>query len=478
MDTLKNRYQVQQQLGKKAGRRTFLAQDLQTQQPVVVKVLTFGDGFDWDDLKLFEREAGTLQDLNHPAIPSYLDSFDLEPNGFAIVQSYIEARSLEQHLKAGRNFSEAEVKQIARDLLKILAYLHERQPPVIHRDLKPSNILLSDRTGNNAGQVYLVDFGSVQTLAAKEGGTITVVGTYGYMPPEQFGGRATPASDLYSLGATLIYLATGKHPADLPQDDLRIDFEPITPNLSQSFKQWLRQLIEPSLKRRFASVDQALHALNHQGNIRQNAWATLTPTGTKIKIKETDDTLDILLPPIGSRALFSMVGLRGLASSGFFLLILAGSLPVGIALLIIAIFFWHRTGNPIVKLLRQLFRHRRIRINSTHLSMNSETLGLKRWHYPAYQVDVRHLNHFNHTWVPFPERAMPRNAITRIVYIPGHWARDNRGNRVNIPPQICIWADRWAYEITPLDLGIRRNEEMEWLAYEISRWLGLPLDRT
>ena len=58
---------------------------------------------------------------------------------------------------------------------------------MIHRDLKPSNILLGERSGNSVGQVYLVDFGSVQTVLATEGGTRTVVGTYGYMPQEQFG---------------------------------------------------------------------------------------------------------------------------------------------------------------------------------------------------------------------------------------------------------------------------------------------------
>ena len=101
--------------------------------------------------------------------------------------------------------SEAEIKQIATSILEILIYLHGLNPPVIHRDIKPSNILLGDRSGNSVGQIYLIDFGSVQTDAAKEGGTMTVVRTYGYIPPEQFGSCTVPASDLHSLGATLIY---------------------------------------------------------------------------------------------------------------------------------------------------------------------------------------------------------------------------------------------------------------------------------
>ncbi|NDJ15980.1 serine/threonine protein kinase [Myxacorys almedinensis] len=269
MDILQNRYQVEQQLGKKAGRQTVLARDLKTQELVVIKLLTFGVDFEWDDLKLFEREAETLRSLNHPAIPNYLDYFEIETTttkGFAIVQSYIDAKSLEQHLKAGRSFTETDVKQLAESLLDLLTYLHTQQPSVIHRDIKPSNILLGNRTGNHVGQVYLVDFGSVQTLVAQEGGTLTVVGTYGYMPPEQYGGRATPASDLYSLGATLIFLITGKHPADLPQRNLQLQFRSFA-TLSEPFLDWLEWLTEPSLENRLGSAQVALRALQ-QGQLR------------------------------------------------------------------------------------------------------------------------------------------------------------------------------------------------------------------
>ncbi|MGB8699556.1 MAG: hypothetical protein WCD18_09090, partial [Thermosynechococcaceae cyanobacterium] len=73
-----DRYQIERQLGKRAGRYTLLARDLQTQNQVVIKRLSFGEDFAWDDLKRFEREAATLKDLAHPAIPRYLDYFDLD----------------------------------------------------------------------------------------------------------------------------------------------------------------------------------------------------------------------------------------------------------------------------------------------------------------------------------------------------------------------------------------------------------------
>jgi serine/threonine protein kinase len=263
--TLNDRYQLTQLLGRKSGRRTWLAIDQQTQQQVVIKLLLFSADFEWDALKLFEREAQTLQDLDHPAIPQYLDWFELEwegSSGFALVQTHIPALSLEAIVRSGRTFSSTDLQNIAEQILDILEYLHDRSPAVIHRDLKPSNILLGDRTGNSPGKISLVDFGAVQNLAAAQGGTITIVGTYGYMPMEQFGDRAVPASDLYSLGATMLYLATGKDPADLLADDWAMSIDDIA-GLNVELKQWIRQLMQMQLKDRPESVKVARQLLRH-----------------------------------------------------------------------------------------------------------------------------------------------------------------------------------------------------------------------
>ncbi|MEA5504703.1 serine/threonine-protein kinase [Halotia wernerae UHCC 0503] len=298
---LNNRYLVLKQLRKNRGRYTLLSKDLQTEQLVVIKVLLFNQEFRWEDLKLFAREAETLKSLSHPAIPSYIDYFELDISnlqGFALVQTYIVAESLQTQVENGRTFNEQDIKQIGESLLAILDYLHSRQPAVIHRDIKPSNILLTNRTGNNVGNVYLVDFGSVQTTI-KSHSTRTVVGTYGYMPPEQFGGRVCPASDLYSLGATLIYLVTRKHPAELLDNDLNLQIDNIN-NISSEFKIWFKLMTYPSLNCRFNSAVIALKQLKNLSDINleysHHLQVGIKPKSSKIKLTITPEKFYIVFP--------------------------------------------------------------------------------------------------------------------------------------------------------------------------------------
>ena len=123
---LQDRYLMKRSLGQNTlrnGQQTFLAIDEVANQPVAIKILRFGPGFEWEHLKLFQREAAILQSLDHAAIPQYLDSFELDMpdcQGFALVQTYIDAQSLEEHLRRGRAFSMTEVVEIASQLLHIL----------------------------------------------------------------------------------------------------------------------------------------------------------------------------------------------------------------------------------------------------------------------------------------------------------------------------------------------------------------------
>ncbi len=454
------RYKIDQQLGKRAGRRTLLARDNQTQELVVVKLLSFSSDFEWEELKLFEREAETLKSLTHPAIPRYLDYFELNSSaykGFALVQTYVEGKSLEEHLKGGRTFSEADIKEIATAILEILNYLHSRQPAVIHRDIKPSNILLTNRSGNRVGEVYLVDFGSVQTLAAKEGGTITVVGTYGYMPPEQFGGRAVPASDLYSLGATLIYLATGKHPADLPQtDDLQIEFEKAA-NLSPALINWLKRMTRPSLNRRLASAKEALQALMQPQEPDIAHVTVRKPAGSKISVTEKADSLEIFIPPLGFNSNMLKLCFFAIAWNSFILLwtssLFFTASGINFFMVLFSLPFWYQGIYMLWQVLFGLFGRVRLSLDPQQITLTYEIFGFKS---------------------NFPKPAQ-RQDITMLEHTRKYLTTGRKGRQIEVQPRVIIWAGTQKYELVTDELIT--EPELNWLAHELSDWLKLPIIR-
>ncbi|NER08267.1 MAG: serine/threonine protein kinase, partial [Okeania sp. SIO3C4] len=177
---------------------------------------------------------------------------------FALVQDYIPGFSLQELLDREKKFTEADVEKIAKEVLEILIYLHELEPPVLHRDIKPSNLIMGADQ-----QIYLVDFGAVQSQGNASGATFTVVGTIGYAPLEQFWGRAVPASDLYALGTTLIHLLTGILPADLPQKNYQIQFTDQV-DISPSLATWINKITEMDLERRFKNAREALVSLESE----------------------------------------------------------------------------------------------------------------------------------------------------------------------------------------------------------------------
>ncbi|MEO1558979.1 MAG: serine/threonine protein kinase, partial [Cyanobacteria bacterium J06632_19] len=192
-------------------------------------------------------------------------------------------------------------------------YLHELNPPVLHRDIKPSNLICG-----KDGHIYLIDFGAVQYRAAVEGSTFTVVGTYGYTPIEQFGGRAVAASDIYALGTTLIHLLTGIPPADLPQEDFKIKFADRV-NLSPDLIRWLGKAIEPDLKKRFDTAQTALKELqsgivnddDSSMKLSQKSYYSkdLVPSHTNVELEKTLDKLTITYPSIEVNYMYLLVAI-------------------------------------------------------------------------------------------------------------------------------------------------------------------------
>jgi hypothetical protein len=142
-----------------------------------------------------------------------------------------------------------------REAADCLRYLHGHAPPIVHRDIKPGNVILRPD-----GSYCLVDFGSVRDRLKPEGGS-TVVGTFGFMAPEQFQGRAGPGSDVYAVGATALSLVTGREPEDLPHKGLSIDVEgALRGQVDRRLIAALRSMLEPDPDRRAASIDAALRS--------------------------------------------------------------------------------------------------------------------------------------------------------------------------------------------------------------------------
>src|SRR6202521_3367966 len=210
---LQNRYEIERLLGGGGMGMVYLAHDQRlANRACAVKEMV--DHFIDQQQRIeaneyFAREADTLAQLKHAAIPAITDRFD-DHNRHYLVMEYVEGRNLEEEIAArGGPLPEGLVIDIARQLCDVLAYLHGSTPPVVYRDMKPSNVMLTPR-----GRVVLVDFGIARLFKSARKGTM--IGTLGFAPPEQYQGIADPRGDIYSLGATLHYVTTGRDPEKFP----------------------------------------------------------------------------------------------------------------------------------------------------------------------------------------------------------------------------------------------------------------------
>src|SRR3954469_3912749 len=239
------RYRLGPRYGKGSQGEIHIARDDKAKgsddREVIVKRLT--PRGTWKSFELFEREAKVLSQLRHAGVPRYLATIE-EPSGtFNLVMQRAPGDSL-RDLAAKRRFSEVELRDVLVRTLEILDYLHTRSPVVVHRDIKPSNIIRAPD-----GKIALVDFGGVLDAAREKGGS-TMVGTFGYMAPEQLHGQALPATDLYALGATIVALAGGIEPEDVPRKGLRMDLDRHLPALDPGFRAALSAMTDPDPDKR------------------------------------------------------------------------------------------------------------------------------------------------------------------------------------------------------------------------------------
>ncbi|MDR9402220.1 MAG: serine/threonine-protein kinase [Halothece sp. Uz-M2-17] len=267
---LNNRYLVGKTLGQGGFGATFLAVDTSLPgNPVcVIKQLRPANhtaSFLKMARELFQREAETLGKLgNHPQVPRLLDYFETQEQ-FFLVQEFVKGSNLQKEVKNNGPFSEAGVRQFLTEILPLFDYIHSEK--VIHRDIKPANIIRRDIDK----KLVLIDFGAVknrvnEVMAADMSDdnplTSFAVGTPGYSPPEQMAMRPTYASDIYSLGATCIYLLSGRSPKDIGYNSRTgaLDWEQYV-HVSDHFKKVLTKMLEMAVRDRYQSAQAVLDGL-------------------------------------------------------------------------------------------------------------------------------------------------------------------------------------------------------------------------
>lgn len=381
---ISQKYQITNLLGEGGAGKTYAAEDLTTSQKVAIKVVSLRQAKDWKILELFEREAKILEALDHPCIPKYIDYFHIDTDEnryFYLVRELVTGDSLFDLVQQGWQVNEEDVKQIAIQILRILQYLHQQTSPIIHRDIKPQNLIRSEN-----GQIYLVDFGSVQEVYRQSlSGNSTFVGTLGYMPPEQLRGQTSLASDLYSLGATLIFLLTKTNPDSLPQQRMKINFRSVI-KISDKFANWLDKILNPIAEERFQSVEEALETLYSENKFPQ-------PPKSCIILNRTNNSLEIEIPLQGLNGnrfnkdnIYSGLITLGINIFGgyfFFLFYIAflqvakGIIPLaGLAFIIFILPFWLVILSFLGAFIFQNFGHIYISINQQNFQVSKRLWGL------------------------------------------------------------------------------------------------------
>jgi len=265
---LNNRYQIVSLLGQGGMGSVYRAFDQTLNRAVAIKERVPDPNATPQGLAQtraqFQREAQVLANLHHDNLPRVTDYFSFNGNEY-LVMDLIEGLGLDQVAQQHGAIGEGAVRAWMNQVLDALTYIHSHQPPIIHRDIKPANIILKPD-----GKVALVDFGLVKLLDPNNPRTLSAMramGTPEYAPIEQFSpGMHTDArSDIYSLGATMYHLLSGRAPLDVPHrlvDPTQMpNLRALNPKISAQTEAVVQRALEIQPQNRFASAAEMKQAL-------------------------------------------------------------------------------------------------------------------------------------------------------------------------------------------------------------------------
>ncbi len=200
-------------------------------------------------LEMLHREGELLLKLNHPGLAKVLDIFD-EQNRSYLVMEYKEGQTLKEIVTVGGPASLELALDWIIELARIVQYLHHSDPIIIHRDITPENIVV-----NKDNQISLIDFGTANRFSS--GSTGTVVGKTSYMAPEQFKGKFSEQTDLYSLACVAYFLVTGREPIALIPCALKA----ILPQIPENLDKLISKTTSQNPSTRTTSIDAFLDEL-------------------------------------------------------------------------------------------------------------------------------------------------------------------------------------------------------------------------
>ncbi|MCR5795969.1 MAG: protein kinase [Solobacterium sp.] len=246
---LNGTYEVLELVGKGGMSTVFKARHIRLDTIVAVKSVRKDQAVD------LAAEVNILTKLNHPNLVRVIDIFEDEKLIY-IVMDFVEGEDLQHVIRREKVIPEEKVIEWFRTLAELLRYLHTRKPPIIYRDMKPANVILQ-----NDGTLKLVDFGIAREYKAQAAGDTTYIGTNGFAAPEQFGlAQSDGRTDIYSLGMTMYYLATGKSPLEPPYG--YTPARKINPAVSEKLEAILEKCIKYNPEDRYQSADELLKDLN------------------------------------------------------------------------------------------------------------------------------------------------------------------------------------------------------------------------